>query len=222
MAKKCSFVRARRPEQKAQRRAALLEAAGELVDEHGAMGVSVGAIAKRVRLSKGNLYRYFESREAILLELLHSGWIDWVEAVERELAPLGGCDDPRAVAGALTRVTAVRARTCELVSVMSAVLEQNVSEAQILDFKLRGLGLFIRLGNALHAALPGLGIVGARDFLSAYVALIAGLWPMAHPPPAVQRVLERPELQGFSHDFATSLETTTRALLLGMMTESGL
>ncbi len=221
MSEKCSFLRARRPAQKAQRRAALLAAAGELVDEQGAMGVSVGAIAKRVGLSKGNLYRYFESREAILLELLYEGWVEWVGAIERDLAPLSGGDDAAAVAAVLARSAAQRPRTCSLVAIMSSVLEQNVSAEQVETFKLRGLGLFIRLGNALHAALPSLGIEGARDFLSAFMAQLAGLWPMANPPPVVAAVLERPELQGFQHDFESSLRRSSTALLLGMAAQSG-
>jgi len=220
LSEKCSFLRARRPAQKAQRRAALLAAAGELVDELGAMGVSVGAIAKRVGLSKGNLYRYFESREAILLELLYEGWVEWVGVVERDLAPLAGNDDAAAVAAVLARSAAERPRTCALMAIMSSVLEQNVSADQVKDFKLRGQGLFIRLGNALHAALPSLGIDGARDFLSAFMALLAGLWPMANPPPVVATVLELPELQGFQHDFESSLQRSSAALLLGMMADT--
>ncbi len=219
MSDKCSFLRARRPEQKAQRRTALLLAAGELVDELGPMDVSVAAIAKRVRLSKGNLYRYFPSREAILLELLHEGWVEWVGALERELAPLAGSDDPAAVAEVLARTAAERPRTCGLVAVMTTVLEQNVTADVVLDFKLRSVGLFIRLGNALFVALPGLGVEGARGFLTSFMALLAGLWPMTNPPPVVAEVLERPELQGFQHDFEASLQQSTRALLVGLMTE---
>jgi AcrR family transcriptional regulator len=218
--RKCSFSRARHPEQKAQRRADLLRAAGELVDEQGVMAVSVGAIAKRVGLSKGNLYRYFESREAILLELLYQGWQGWVEQVERGLAPHAGGDDARAVARILASSAVAQPRTCELVGVMSAVLEQNLSAEVVLDFKLRAAGLFIRMSNALYAALPSLGIEGARGFLTAFVALLAGLWPMSNPPPTVALVLEHPQLQGFRYDFAARLEASTIALLLGSVAQS--
>ncbi len=218
--RKCSFRRARQPEQKQQRIDALLGAAGELVDEQGAMGVSVGAIAKRAGLSKGNLYRYFESREAILLELLHQAWAEWVAALEQRLLPLGASDDAAAVAQALARSAAQRPRMCELTGVLSAVLEQNLSVEAVVRFKTRGLGVFIRAVNALHAALPGLGLEGARRFLTTYNALIAGLWPLANPPPAVQEALQRPELQAFQHDFASQLEEATRALLLGLQAEA--
>ena len=220
MSKKCSFMRARRPEQKAQRRADLLRAVAELVEEQGVMGVSVGAITKRVGLSKGNLYRYFDSREAILLELLYEGWAEWVEAVERDLAASSVRDDARAVAAVLTATAAARPHTCELVAVRSSVLEQNLSAEVILDFELRGQGLIIRMNNALHAALPALGLDGARVFFNAFVALLAGLWPMANPPPTVARVLERPELHDFRYSFEPSLMGATEALLLGMLAQS--
>ena len=152
---------------------------------------------------------------SLLLELLYEGWLDWITATERELVPLGGSDDPAAVAEVLARTTASRPRACALVAVMGSVLEQNLSAEVVYDFKLRGLGIFIRLVNALHSALPALGVDGARDFLNAYVALLAGLWPIANPPPVVAEVLQRPELQAFQQDFAASLEQASRALLVG-------
>ena len=61
------FERARQPEQKELRREAILEAATELLAEKGLHDISLSAIARRAKLSKANLYRYFESREAIFL-----------------------------------------------------------------------------------------------------------------------------------------------------------
>ena len=64
------FQRARSPEQKAQRRAAILDAAARLGAANGVRKVSLGDIAKSVGLTKSNVLRYFETREEVYLRLL--------------------------------------------------------------------------------------------------------------------------------------------------------
>ena len=93
-----SFQRARQPAQKQQRREALLHAAATLLDEHGLEGVSLSAIARQAGLAKSNVYRYFDSREQILLELFAADEAVWVGQLELVLVPLTGSGDTEAVA----------------------------------------------------------------------------------------------------------------------------
>jgi AcrR family transcriptional regulator len=58
-----AFVEARREE--------ILEAAVRLWGERGFDGTSMAAIAREVGLTKGTLYLYFESKDALLDEVLH-------------------------------------------------------------------------------------------------------------------------------------------------------
>jgi len=216
----CSFRRARQPEQKEQRRAAILDAALSLLREHGFDGVSLNAIARRVGLAKSNVYRYFESREEIFLQLLLEDWEDWAKEVERKLAPLAGQDDVAAVASVLASTCSARARLCQLVSVLSSVLEQNVSESSVLQFKTEMLGLYLRAANALHAALPSLSVEECGLFLRYVHALIAGLWPAANPKPDVAKLLKRPALAAFQVDFEADLRRGIIVLIEGLRVSS--
>ena len=87
------WQRARRPEQKEERSAAILNAAAVLLDARGINGTSLNAIARAVGLSKANLYRYFESREAMLLELMLREQAAWADELSELLEPLAGKDD---------------------------------------------------------------------------------------------------------------------------------
>src|SRR2546423_10649979 len=40
--------------------------------------LSLNELSRRVGLAKSNVLRYFESREAVLLELLDMAWRDWL------------------------------------------------------------------------------------------------------------------------------------------------
>ena len=69
-----TYQRARRPEQKLERRDAILGAARELALRDGVRAVSLADIAARVGIHKSALLRYFETREQIFLELTAEAW----------------------------------------------------------------------------------------------------------------------------------------------------
>src|SRR4051812_49745717 len=47
--------------------------------------LSLNELSRRVGLAKSNVLRYFESREAVLLELLDAAWREWLVALEDAL-----------------------------------------------------------------------------------------------------------------------------------------
>lgn len=212
-----SFQRAREPEQKEQRRQALLQAAASLLSEAGLEAVTLSAIAREAGLAKSNVYRYFESREQILLELLVEDEQAWVGELEHALAPLAGGDDVDAAAAAVASTLSRRAVMCELISVVANVLEHNLSADAVAHFKGRVLELSIRIRNALHAALPSLPHDHTEALLRYLHALVAGLWPMAHPSAPAVHVLARPAFRGLCSEFEPDLRGALAAMLRGLV-----
>lgn len=217
VAKRESFQRARSPEKKAQRREALLAAAADLVDEGGVDAVSLAALAKRVGLSKSNIYTYFESREHILLELMHAEWAAWMEGIAPDLVALAGKNDGDAVAAVLAEHYLARPRLCALVAVVTSVLEQNVSEEAIAEFKTHTLALSARGAAMLHATLPALPFERCAWLLKPIFVAVAGFWPLANPPPAVAAVMARPEFAALCVDVETDLRETIAELIGGSL-----
>jgi TetR/AcrR family transcriptional regulator len=211
-----TFQRARDPEQKAQRRQELLGAARALLAADGLAGVGLSAIARAAGLAKSNVYRYFGSREEILMALLADDAFAWLAAFEREVAPLAGSNDAAQVAAILARTIGAHALTCQLIAVVAGVLEHNTSEAAAAEFKAQMLDLSIRIRNAIHAALPAIPIDRVIAFVRYLHALIAGLWPMAHPAPIMAPLLRRPEYASLASDFETDLRGCLRPLLEGL------
>ena len=72
------FQRARSEEQREARRQAILAAAAAMLAEMPVAEVSLNELSRRAGLAKSNVLRYFESREAVLLELLDAAWQDWL------------------------------------------------------------------------------------------------------------------------------------------------
>lgn len=211
------FRRARHPDQKEQRRHELLAAAAALLAAGGVDAVSLSAIARAAGVAKSNVYRYFESREQILLEILIADELAWVGELERELLPHAGGGDPDQVAEIVARTIAARPVTCALIAVVANVLEHNLSTDSIGRFKTRVLEISIRIHNALHAALPALPHEHTAVLLRALHALVAGLWPMAHPSPPAAEVLARAEYASLRVRFEPDLGAAFGAMLRGLV-----
>ena len=104
-----TFQRARKPEEIQARRETLLAAAAELFDAEGPLGAGLNAIAARAGFTKSNVYRYFESREEVLLSLFLDEMARLVPALVAAIAatPDGDLD---ALARVLTTEFASRKR----------------------------------------------------------------------------------------------------------------
>ena len=75
-------TRARREREKRERRRSILQAARETFFENGFYHTTVDSVAERAEVSKGTVYLYFESKEAILAHLLLEGLEDLVAELD--------------------------------------------------------------------------------------------------------------------------------------------
>jgi AcrR family transcriptional regulator len=190
--KAAMFHRARQPEQKAERRQAILTAAAALFDAEGPQGAGLNAIAAKAGFTKSNVYRYFESREAVLLSL----FMDEVDAVtaslEARLAALPVGDLP-VLAEAITDEVLARPRFGPMLSIIFSVLEQNLSVETIVDFKRWMGGQGGRMALALHRVLPDAPITVCGEAWTLMSLNIAALWPFTHPSPNAAKVYDLEE-----------------------------
>src|SRR2546423_5724254 len=88
--------------------------------------LSLNELSRRVGLAKSNVLRYFESREAVLLELLDSAWRDWLSRLGVNLAR-GDVEEAEGIARAIRDSIVDDRPLCELLSVSPPLLERNVS-----------------------------------------------------------------------------------------------
>ncbi|MEV4052823.1 TetR family transcriptional regulator [Amycolatopsis sp. NPDC049688] len=205
------FMRARRPEQKEQRRAAILAAARELALESGVRNVSLGSVATAVGLAKSNVTRYFGTREEIYLELASACWRDWAAEVTRRLA--SGND----VVDVLAETLAERTLFCDLLGHTATSLEHNVSVPTARDFKRLVLGTITELGAAVAQAHPDL-TEGEGFELAAVASGLAGmLYPAANPPPTLLEVYaQNPDLAAACVPLVPTLKRALAAFAAGL------
>ncbi|HEY2650406.1 MAG TPA: TetR family transcriptional regulator [Solirubrobacteraceae bacterium] len=210
------YQRARRPEQKEERRESILAAARELAGERAVREISLGDIARRVGFSKANVLRYFESREHVFLQLLLREWDAWTTHAELKLRARR--PSAATLANTIAYTLAERPVFCDLVSEMSAVLERNVSVATVQAFKAETLMLVDHLGEVVAERFPKLARPRARETVAAALIMTAGLWPIANPTSRVSAMYsEIPELMRAHVDFEQRLEQLLKTLITGFL-----
>ncbi|PSL58518.1 TetR family transcriptional regulator [Saccharothrix carnea] len=203
------FKRARRPEQVEQRRRTILDTACAMLRERPVADISLRELSDRVGLAKSNVLRYFDSREAIFLEVLDQEWGAWLDEVEEAPAPVG---EVEAVATVVATSLLRRRLLCELISGMAGVLERNISVDFARVFKRRAHEHTARLADLVRARVPVLDEAAALHFARAVLVMTAGLWPHANPTEAVAQVMR--ELGG-----STAAELVREGLTEGLVNQ---
>ncbi|ONI71615.1 TetR family transcriptional regulator [Kribbella sp. ALI-6-A] len=217
-----TFQRARSEEQRAERRRAILATATAMLAEQPVAELTLNELSRRVGLAKSNVLNYFESREAVLLELMNTETAAWLTDFE---AALEGVDPSRtaaeraeSLANTMTETLTARPMLCELISAQAAVLERNISTDVALNFKRAAVGHAQRMTAAIVAAVPELGEQGAINFVASGALLAGAIWTHSRPPAAVLAAYEAaPELSALRVEFTPALRIALHGLLFGLL-----
>jgi len=177
----------------AARRTAILTSAREMLAEKNVADISLRELSDRIGLAKSNVLRYFDSREAIFLEILDEEFDGWLADLEAELGR------PRArkpnyaneirVATVIADSMTERQSLCELVASMAVVLERNISYDFARDFKARATARIAELVQLVATHLPWLPRDFADFFAEGALTLLAGMYPFSVPTEPVRAAI---------------------------------
>lgn len=218
-----TFQRARSEEQREIRRQTILDTAAAMLDEMPVGEISLNELSRRVGLAKSNVLRYFESREAILLELLDRAFKRWTDELPAHLDP---AIDPSAaardrgdrLAAALTGSLAHHRVLCDLLSAQAGVLEHNVSPDVAARYKWATIADITALAALIRDHLPELDDLTAWMLSSQATVLIGALWTHTRPSPSLAAAYEAdPALAAICMDFATVLEQWLATSITGAL-----
>jgi AcrR family transcriptional regulator len=218
-----TFQRARSEEQRAERRRVILDTATAMLAEMPVAQVSLNELSRRVGLAKSNVLRYFESREAVLLELLDVALQEWLEqlggaltaAVDAGAAPFERGDQ---VAATLAASLAARPVLCDLISAQAAVLERNVSPQVAAEYKHAIVANAHVLARLVREHVRELGERDAIRFVGAATMATGAVWTHAQPSAAMLAAYEAdPSLASMRLDFTATLREIFEVLLTGLL-----
>jgi AcrR family transcriptional regulator len=216
------FRRARSEEQREVRRRVILRTAADMLAEMPVAELSLNELSRRVGLAKSNVLRYFETREAVLLELLDNAWRDWLARLADEVPAV--VETEADVTVRYERLAATVAGSVvadpllwELISVSAAVLERNVSPEVARRYKLAATANTRELARMTRARLPEISAQGAFHFAGAGLLAIGAMWPLAHPAEAMRKAYDAPGLADLRVDGPGTLREILATLLAGCL-----
>jgi AcrR family transcriptional regulator len=209
----------------AARRAAILAAARAMLAKKGVADISLRELSDRVGLAKSNVLRYFDSREAIFLELLDEECRAYLAELEELLGK------PRArkpnyaneirVGSTIANSLAERRQLCELISAMAGVLERNISTDFARDFKVRAMGNIAALAQLVGRHLPWLGDTYSALFAGAALTQVAGMYPFSTPTEPVAVAMAEIGMADPKQQFVDGLREGLVTLLIGAAVRAG-
>jgi AcrR family transcriptional regulator len=188
-----TFQRARRPEQMAARRSAIITSAREMLVEKNVADISLRELSDRIGLAKSNVLRYFDSREAIFLEVLDEEFQAWLADLEARLgrprARKANYANEIRVATAVADSLTDRQLLCGLIGSMAGVLERNISFGFARDFKARAMGRSAELAQLVARQLQWLPHDFIEFFAEGALTLAAGMYPFSVPTEPVRAAI---------------------------------
>jgi len=214
-----AFLRARTDEQRAARREQILRTAAGMLVEMPVAKLSLNELSRRTCLAKANVLRYFESREAILLDLLHAEMREWIAELDG-VEPAGVTPRERGdrLAEILARSLEGRPVLCDLLSAQPSVLEHNISAELALEHKREASHLMESLSALVGRHLPELGADDATALVETTLLVAVAAWPCSRPPEAMLAAYAAdPALAPMRPDFGGMLRRTVAVTVCGLL-----
>ena len=177
----------------AVRRSAIMNSAREMLAEKNLAEISLRELSNRIGLAKSNVLRYFDSREAIFLEVLDEEFQAWLIDLDTRLgrprARKANYANEIRIAGAVADSLVDRQLLCELLGSMAGVLERNISLDFARDFKARAMGRIAELAQLVAGQLPWLPREFTEFFAQGALTLAAGMYPFSVPTEPVRAAI---------------------------------
>lgn len=211
-------LRARSAEAKDQRRAALVAAAGRLFADAGFEAITIARVAESAGMGKGTAYLYFDTKEALFLELVGAELTAWCTDFLPDVARLRPARAASALPRLLAKSFAVRPQARRLLVLQHTRLEPNLGEAAARAFKLHMRELLDRLVSAIQVKIPAWRTADAQVFVMQTLALVISTSLLSEPAPVIAQVLASDDqLRPFQIDFEPFLAEALSMLIRGSL-----
>jgi AcrR family transcriptional regulator len=172
-------TRARNDREKEARAGVIVASARELFARGSFASVTVEEISSRAGISKGTVFLYFATKEALALAVLELLLDEWTRDLEQRLTRLGMRGSPETVATAARKSLESREELLALLPLMGAVLEANAPVEARGRFRGSLRDAANRLGRLLEDSIGFVGPGEGVDVAMTIVAMAMGIQQMS-------------------------------------------
>ena len=210
-----NWVRARSDKQIEQRINEITRATARLYEGHRFEEITFAMIAREAHFTRSNLYRYFDTREDIFLELLKHDIADWRKEI-LEITP-DGLGDLEKFSKTWVDLLQKHLRMIKLFTILYTQLEQNSSLEALTGFKKKLLEELALVAGFLFSKLPFPSIESATDFLFAQSFLAIGTYPMLELTSKQKQAMETVGMNTNPQYFKAIFTKSIHSLLMGVL-----
>lgn len=213
------WVRARSDEQIEQRISEIVDATARLYEENRYEDITFAMIAKEAHFTRSNLYRYFETKEDIFLELIKHDIEAWREEVLENFTAEN--KSLHELAEAWVDLVLKYKRMVKLFTILFTLLERNASLEALTAFKQKINEEIGTVAQFLSTTLPFPSVEAAAEFISAQSSLAIGAYPMMDLTPKQIEAMQSIEMDTSPEYYRERLVHATELLLHGLTDNNG-
>ena len=209
------WVRARSDEQIEQRINEIVNATARLYEEHRFEDITFAMIAKEANFTRSNLYRYFQTKEDIFLELLQHDIVVWRKDILASF--IDGNSSLSEVAEISVELILKHKRMVKLFTILFILLEPNASIEALKAFKRKITEEIGMVAQFLSTKLPFSSVEDAAEFLTAQSYLAIGTYPMMYLTSKQKEAMQAIGLETSSEYYRQRLVSEIELLLQGLI-----
>lgn len=204
--------RAVQAEDKAARRAAILDAAEALLTEDSENLASVAQVAEAAGLAKGTMYLYFKSKEEIIMAVHERHSMALFDRIDKLFAEAGTDMTVERAIDSFCQFVHDTPLYLQLGCFCHLTLERNIDLEVVYQFRLAISARLQKAGAMLEACFPTLPPMAGLQLLHDTYAFALGSWQLAEPSYLGHEMNQRPGMEFFRRDFYQDLRRGLLAL----------
>jgi len=208
------WVRARSDEQIEQRISEIVNATARLYEANRFEDITFAMIAKEADFTRSNLYRYFQTKEDIFLELMKHDIAFWRKDILENFTDQ--TPSLHEVAEISVDLILKHRRMVKLFTILFTLLEPNASLEALTAFKRKINQEIDMVAQSLSTMLPFLSVESAAEFIFAQSSLAIGGYPMMDLTPKQIEAMEAIGMETSPQYYRERLVHAIELLLKGM------
>lgn len=208
-----TWQRARSREQKGQRITEIVDATARLYKTHSFENITFALIAEEADFTRSNLYKYFNTKEEIFLELIKHDFVQWrkevVDTLQNQHYSI------KEFSSKWVDIQIKHKRMIELLTILFTTLEKNSSLQSLISFKKKTQEEFGLIAEVLIALMPSFNLKTMYEFLFAQLALAIGTYPMLNLTEAQKEAMDTVGMASDPQFFKTIYSHSIECLIQG-------
>jgi AcrR family transcriptional regulator len=209
---KMGFQRARTNEHVQERIREIISAASKIYDTAGYEGLSFSAISELTKFTRPAIYKYFNTKDEILLKILIQDLEEWKDQLVNSFV-INKIYTINEIADIWVTTISMNNRLLKLYSILFTTIEKNVSLEALADFKKELFRLQVPMVELLSQLFPNTNEDEISCFIINQLAMAQGLYPMSEYCEIQLKALEKSGYKFEIPDFKASYKTIIYQLM---------